>query len=170
MRPHPRRPPCVLAALADGTARLGGTLDQHPAQRRTPLLFTTLRTLAATSEDIDLRGFEPAFVLIDSDVLAFLGRTVEAGERTRWTVVGSAGDRTVYVLAFALERVPGIIYVMACTSPTGRLVATWMRQRPGTLDHDTAVFQPYRGHLWALVRHLLGAFWMMDLHGWAAGI
>jgi len=44
-----------------------------------------------------------------------------------------------------------------------------MRQHPETFEHDTAAFQPLRPHLWALTRHLLGTFWIFDLHGWAPG-
>lgn len=41
------------------------------------VLVTTIRTLQATEDDVDFRGLDPAFVLIDSDALMFLRHSQE---------------------------------------------------------------------------------------------
>lgn len=131
-----------------------------------PLLFTTLRTLGATPADVDFRGFEPAFILIDSDVLAFLQRCVDRDAQMYWAVIGSSGDRTIDVLAFETAQIPGVVHILVCTAPTGRLVASWIRRLPKTFANDSSWFNKYRDQLWALTRHLLGTLYIFDLHGW----
>ncbi|MFG1995316.1 hypothetical protein ACGFJ7_35605 [Actinoplanes sp. NPDC048988] len=135
----------------------------HPV---TPLLFSTWRSLDSTPDGVDFRGFEPAFVLIDGNVLAFLQKTVASDGQAKWSVVGTSGDRTIDVLAIEEQRVKGVISLLVCSSPTGKLVTNWMRQHPHTFQHDTGAFQPLRPQLWALTKHLLGTFWIFDLHGW----
>lgn len=131
----------------------------------TPLLFTTLRTLEATADDIDFRGFEPAFVLIDSDVVAFLQRSLERGG-LKWSVIGAAGSRTIDVLIFEQLAITGIYYVYVCSAPTGRLTAAWLQSREPSCPPDSAAFEAIKPLAWALVEHLLGTLWMFDLHGY----
>jgi hypothetical protein len=131
-----------------------------------PLLFTTLRSMEASSDSDDFRGFEPVFVLLDSDVLRFLRRSEEGGTMF-WSVVGSTGDRTVDVLLFEREALPGVIYMYVCTASTGHLCAAWMRSRPETFKQNRLRFESFTQRAWALVEHIIGAFFIVDLHGWA---
>ena len=128
----------------------------------TPLLFTTLRTLDATGDEVDFRGFAPAFVLIDSDLVGFLQRSLRDGALA-WSVITSSGSRTVDVLIFEQREIPGIYYLHVCSAPTGRLTAAWLRSHDQT--SDSPHFEAVRPLAWALIEHLLGTFWMFDLHG-----
>jgi hypothetical protein len=92
---------------------------------------------------------------------------VARGGKAKWSVVGTSGDRTIDVLAIEEQRVKGVFSLLVCSSPTGKLVTNWMRQHPDTFDHDTGSFLSLRPELWALTKHLLGTFWIFDLHGWA---
>jgi hypothetical protein len=83
-----------------------------------------------------------------------------------WTVVGSTGARTVDVLAFERRAASGVVYVLVCTAPTGHLAAAWLGARPGSCVRDDASFEAHRAALWALIEHLVGTFWILDLHGW----
>ncbi len=60
----------------------------------------------------------------------------------------------------------GVVYVLVCTAPTGHLAAAWLLDRPGRCDRDDSRFGPYRPALWALIEHLIGTFWILDLYGW----
>lgn len=131
-----------------------------------PLLFTTWRSLDNSPDDTDFRGFEPAFVLIDVNLLAFLQETVNRGGHAKWSIVATSGDRTVDVLALEEQSVSGVISLLVCSSPTGRLVTNWMGQHPDTFAHDTSTFEALRPELWALTKHLLGTFWIFELHSW----
>lgn len=132
----------------------------------TPLLFTTLRTLDATGEETDFRGFEPAFVLIDSDILAFLQTSLSGGDLS-WSVIGSSGSRTIDILVFERPRTPGIFYLHVCSAPTGRLIAGWLRSQSPACDPDHERFAEVRSLVWALTEHLLGTFWIFDLYGFS---
>ena len=61
----------------------------------------------------------------------------------------------VRLLEIEEQRVKGVVSLLVCSSPTGKLITSWMRQHPDTFEHDTAAFQPLRPHLWALTKHLL---------------
>jgi hypothetical protein len=130
-----------------------------------PLLFTTLRTLDSTPDEVDFRGFEPAFVLIDSDLLAFLQRSAEDDEPLIWSVVGSTGSRTIDVLVFERAAAPGVLYLYVCSAPTGRLTAAWLSANEGRCTHSDRHFEDLQSRIWALVEHLVGTLWMFDLHG-----
>jgi hypothetical protein len=130
----------------------------------TPLLFTTLRTLDATGDDVSFRGFEPAFVLIDSNTLAFLERSLQEGALD-WTVIGSTGSRTIEILIYQQREIPGVFYLYVCSAPTGHLTAAWLRSHDPPCLPDSAAFEPVRPLAWALIEHLLGTFWMFDLYG-----
>ena len=130
-----------------------------------PLLFTTLRSIEAAAESDDFRGFEPAFVLLDSDVLGFLRRSEEGGSMV-WSVIGSTGDRTVDILLLEQVAIPQVVYMYVCTAPTGHMCARWMRSRSEAFVHDPRHFEQFAAHAWALVEHVLGAFFLIDLHGW----
>jgi hypothetical protein len=130
-----------------------------------PLLFTTLRTLDSTPDEVDFRGFEPAFVLIDSDLLAFLQRSVEDDEPLIWSVVGSTGSRTIDILVFERAAAPGVLYLHICSAPTGRLTAAWLLAHEDSCTRDDHRFDDLRSRIWALVEHLAGTLWMFDLYG-----
>lgn len=130
-----------------------------------PLLFTTLRTLDSTPDDVDFRGFEPAFVLIDSDLLAFLQRSIEDDEPLIWSVVGSTGGRTIDILVFERAAAPGVLYLYLCSAPTGRLTAAWLLSREGSCVRNDHRFDGLQSRIWALVEHLIGTLWMFDLYG-----
>jgi hypothetical protein len=131
-----------------------------------PLLFTTLRSIDATAAEVDFRGFEPAFVLIDSDLLAFLQRSIEDEQPLIWSVVGSEGSRTIDILVFERSASPGVLYLHVCSAPTGRLTAAWLIAHEGSCSRDDRRFDDLRSRIWALVEHLIGTLWMFDLHGY----
>ena len=117
--PWPTVPPGMAALMIRGS--------NQPVE---PLLFTTLRTLDATTDEADFRGFEPAFVLVDSDLLAFLTQTVDRGGQAHWSIVGASGDRTIDLLGLEEQSATGVIYVLVCSAPTAQLVARWMELAP----------------------------------------
>ncbi|HEX8509312.1 MAG TPA: hypothetical protein VF635_07430 [Propionibacteriaceae bacterium] len=153
--PWPAVPPGMAAHLI-----------RRSGQPLQPLLFTTWRTLETTPDETDFRGFEPGFILIDTDVLTFLTETVARRGQVTWSVVGASGDRTVDVLALEERSVKGVISLLVCSSPTSQLVSSWMRRHPETFRQDSSAFQLFRPQIWALTKHLLGTFWIFDMHGW----
>ena len=104
-------------------------------------------------------------MLIDSDLLTFLKRSVEDDEPLIWSVVGSTGSRTIDVLVFERTAALGVLYLYVCSAPTGRLTATWLSANKGRCTRNDRHFEDLQSRIWALVEHLVGTLWMFDLHG-----
>lgn len=128
--------------------------------------FTTLRTLEATDDEVDFRGWEPAFVLIDSDVLAFLERTSEDPDGAVWSVIDVGRDRHIDVVTLRRRANPSVVHLLPCSGPMGRMVGSWMNERDA-FTQDCAAFEDVAEQTFNLLRFLTGALWVFDLHGWA---
>lgn len=128
--------------------------------------FTTLRTLLATGDDIDFRGWEPSFVLVDSDVLAFLEHTSSDPGGAVWSVIDIKVDRHIDVVTIRRRANPSVVHLLLCSGPTARMVGSWMNERDA-FTQDAAAFVDVRKQAFDLLRILLGALWIVDLHGWA---
>ena len=146
-------PPSVVAHAVAGT--------KVPA-----LLVTTLRTLDATADNVNFRGWDPAFVLIDSDALVFLRHSEERHEVVRYDIIGVGGDRTLDVLCFQRVAEPSLTYFLPCTAVTGRVFVAWMRERPESFVQEREPFRSIRPQLFTLVNHLLGILHQLHLWGW----
>lgn len=127
--------------------------------------FTTLRTMAVTGSLVDFRGWDPAFVLVDSDVLAFLQRTMSDAGGVVWTVIDIAVDRHVDVLMVRRNASPGQVFLIACSRPTGRMIGAWMNERV-EFTQEAAAFGDVRAQAFDLLQILVGTLWTFDLHGW----
>lgn len=146
--------------------------DRSPAQASavsTPLLstlrFTTLRTLEATSDEVDFRGWDPTLVLIDSDVLALLRRTAQDRQGAVWSVIDVSGNRHVDVLIIRRRASPSEVFLLPCSAPTGRMVGAWMNERQA-FTQDNSAFEDVRVGVFDLIKVLLATLWTVDLHGW----
>lgn len=127
--------------------------------------FTTLRTMAVTASLVDFRGWDPAFVLVDSDVLAFLQRTMSDAGGVVWTAIDVAVDRHVDVLLVRRNASPGQVFLIACSRPTGRMIGAWMNERV-EFTQEAAAFGDVRAQAFDLLQILVSTLWTFDLHGW----
>ena len=98
----------------------------------TTLCFMTLWSFHAAGDETDFRGWNETFILIDSDVLAFLNHGIEAGEVLNWSVVGISGDRHLDILVFQRQNSRAETYFMPVSNVTGRMIGQWMQTGPTT--------------------------------------
>lgn len=152
----------LIMEIPDSPAEANAVLARSVATTR----FTTLRTLEATADDVDFRGWELSFVLIDSDVLAFLEHTSNDPYGAVWSVINIGIDRHVDVVTLRRHANPSVVHMLPCSAPTGRMVGAWMNERDA-FTQDAAAFEDVREQAFDLLRILLGALWIVDLHGWA---
>jgi hypothetical protein len=125
----------------------------------------TTRSLTSATDDIDFRGWNETFILIDSDALAFLNHGIEAGEVLNWSVIDVSGDRHLDMLVFQRRASLSATYFMPVSNISGRLIGQWMHNRPDHFIQDEGAFESVRDQALALAEILLGTLWTIDLHG-----
>ncbi len=155
--------PCAF--LSDFTPAAPALVHQAIAQHVRPLCFTTLRTLDVTPESVDFRSWQDVLVLIDSDLMIFLDHWRLLGEDAVWDVLGLDGSRTITFIVLQARSVPGLVYLAACSLPTGTILASWLNEQSDLFVRSRESFIDRYDWLRAGIEHLVGTFWMLDHFG-----
>jgi hypothetical protein len=136
---------------------------------RQVLFFTTLATIMDSDDGDDFRGIDPVFVLIDQSLLGFLDRTRDRGAKLSWRTLRLSGDRELAIVLMEQAQLAGVYFMMVASRAGHRAFLAWLlAQPPEVAAHDPALADPHRGHLDALIQHLVGSFWELNLFGGTA--
>jgi hypothetical protein len=133
------------------------------------VFFTTLSTLLASADADSLRGIEPAFVLIDTSFTDLLDQSRESGAVITYRTASLHGDRNLALLIIEKSDQPGVVYLLATSLAAAEIIRIYLDRLPDDqvmLSSGTAgKYEPY---LDALIRHLVGSFYQLDLYGGTA--
>jgi hypothetical protein len=136
------------------------------ATARPVVFLTTLATILDSADTDDFRGIEPAFVLIDINLTAFVERSRDGGATLLYRVGHVEGDRNLALFVIENSEHPGVVYLLAASLAATQVIRTYLDRLPNTRvvssEAAAARFNPY---LDALMRHLLGSFCQLDLYG-----
>lgn len=135
------------------------------------VFFTTLATILDSSDTDDFRGIEPAFVLIDTNFTAFLDRSREGGATLTYRTGRLGGDRNLVVFVIENSDHTGVIYLLTASLAASEVIRAYLDRLPESqvrLSETTA--ERYEPYLDALIRHLLGSFYQLDLYGGTAAV
>jgi hypothetical protein len=130
------------------------------------VFLTTLSTIDGTDVVAGLAGIEPAFVLVDQSLSRFLEDVTVQGDRLSWRRLWLNGDREISVLLMARDRLPGVYYLLLASVAGESAFLSWLVRHPDDrVQHDPTLVDSSVADLDALLRHLVGSFWRVDLFG-----
>jgi hypothetical protein len=133
------------------------------------VFFTTLATILDSAETDDFRGIEPAFVLIDTNFTAFLDRSREGGAQLTYRIARLRGDRDLVLFVIENSEHAGVVYLVTASLAAAQIIRAYLDRLPDTqvrLSETTA--ERYEPYIDALIHHLVGSFYQLDLYGGTA--
>jgi hypothetical protein len=133
------------------------------------VFFTTLSTVLDSADADSLRGIEPAFVLIDTSFTDFLDRSRESGAVLAYLTASLHGDRNLALLIIEKSDQPGVVYLLATSLAAAEIIRIYLDRLPDDqVMLSSGIAGKYEPYLDALIRHLVGSFYQLDLYGGTA--
>jgi hypothetical protein len=132
-----------------------------------PVVFlTTAASIIDATDDLRCDGIETVYALVDQPVVAQLRHTFTRGARVTWSTHTVRGDRTLEVLAFMVDALPGTVW-LHITGRAGMSVLTdWLRSQDAAMAmHQPDAFDDVAVGINVVVAHLVAAWFVVDQLG-----